>query len=272
MSRWENGTKWHTKNWQTICRNPKELLKQTRTTMSDLRQFEQVDSSTATRAQSASVAASDLMNRVYLWMTVGLGLTGTVAMYIASSPELIAGLTGGTMFVLFLVQLGLVFWLSARVMHMQPITATLVFLGYSALTGVTLAPIFLVYTTASIGMTFLVTAGTFGAMATYGMITKTDLTKMGNILLMALIGLIIASVVNIFLGSSTMDLIISGLGVLIFTGLTAYDAQKIKDMSIQYQHHDGDVQSRLATLGALTLYLDFINLFLMLLRFLGDRR
>ena len=150
--------------------------------------------------------------------------------------------------------------------------ATIVFLAYSLLSGVTLAPIFLVYTAASIGTTFLVTAGTFGVMATYGIVTKTDLTRIGNILMMALIGLIIASVVNMFLGSSMMDLIISAVGVLIFTGLTAYDAQKIKDMSVQFQGHDADVQTKVAVIGALSLYLDFINLFLMLLRFLGDRR
>lgn len=239
--------------------------------MSDLRQFEQVDSA-ATPARTASVAAADLMNKVFMWMTVGLGLTGSIALYISSSPELMAGITGGTVLVLFLIQIGLVFWLSARVMAMQPLTATLVFLGYSALTGITLTPIFMMYTASSIGMTFIVTAGTFGAMATWGMITKTDLTKMGNILMMALIGLIIASVVNIFMGSGLMSLVISGVGVLIFTGLTAYDAQKIKDMSIQYQHADGDTQTRVAIIGALTLYLDFINLFLMLLRFIGDRR
>lgn len=239
--------------------------------MSDLRSFEQVNNGSR-QSSTTSAVASELINKVFLWMTIGLALTGTTAIWVADNTPLIESLIGGPMMVLFFIQLGLVFWLSARVMHMQASTATIVFLAYSLLTGVTLAPIFLVYTASSIGMTFIVTAGTFGVMATYGMITKTDLTRIGNILFMALIGIIIASIVNIFLGSSMMDLIISGIGVLVFTGLTAYDAQKIKDMSYQLQGQDSDVQTKAAIIGALSLYLDFINLFLMLLRFLGNRR
>lgn len=239
--------------------------------MSDLKTFENVNPAGQV-SFTASQAAAEVMNKVFMWMTLGLALTGSIAMYIASNEVIINSLVGGPMFVLFLVQLGLVFWLSARVMKMDPVTAILVFLGYSALMGLTLAPIFLIYTSASIGMTFIVTSGTFGVMATVGMVTKRDLTKMGSLLFMALIGLIIASVVNMFLGSGLMDLVISVAGVLIFVGLTAYDAQKIKEMSFQVQHADGDVQTRVAILGALTLYLDFINLFLFLLRFLGDRR
>lgn len=240
--------------------------------MNSLNQFEQVNNGGFAQKGAASAAAAEIMNKVFLWMTIGLALTGTVAIWVADNTPLIQSLIGFPMLALFLVQIGLVFWLSARVMNMQASTATIVFLAYSLLSGVTLAPIFLVYTAASIGTTFLVTAGTFGVMATYGMVTKTDLTRIGNILMMALIGLIIASVVNMFLGSSMMDLIISAVGVLIFTGLTAYDAQKIKDMSVQFQGNDADVQTKVAVIGALSLYLDFINLFLMLLRLLGDRR
>lgn len=237
--------------------------------MNSLKQFEEVNSSVS---QSKSLATSEVLNKVFLWMTIGLALTGTTSLWVADNTPLLNSLMGGPMIVLLLVQLGLVIWLSARVMKMQTSTAALVFLAYSLLTGVTLAPIFLVYTESSIGMTFLVSAGTFGAMATYGMITKTDLTKIGNILFMALIGMIIAMVVNMFLGSSMMDLIISVIGVIVFTGLTAYDTQKLKDMSYQLQSESADVQFKVSILGALTLYLDFINLFLMLLRLLGDRR
>lgn len=237
--------------------------------MNSLKQFEEVNSSVS---QSKSLATSEVLNKVFLWMTIGLALTGTTSLWVADNTPLLNSLMGGPMIVLLLVQLGLVIWLSARVMKMQTSTAALVFLAYSLLTGITLAPIFLVYTESSIGMTFLVSAGTFGAMATYGMITKTDLTKIGNILFMALIGMIIAMVVNMFLGSSMMDLIISVIGVIVFTGLTAYDTQKLKDMSYQLQGESADVQFKVSILGALTLYLDFINLFLMLLRLLGDRR
>lgn len=237
--------------------------------MNSLNQFEQVK--TGFGAQTTA-ATSEILNKVFLWMTVGLALTGTTAIWVADNTPLINSLLGWPMIGLFLVQLGLVFWLSARVMHMQPATAAIVFLAYSFLTGITLAPIFLVYTASSIGMTFLITAGTFGAMATYGIVTKTDLTRIGNILIMALIGIIIASVVNIFLGSGILDFIISIVGVIVFTGLTAYDAQKIKDMSIQMQGESADTQFKISILGALTLYLDFINLFIMLLRLFGDRR
>ena len=237
--------------------------------MNSLNQFEQVKSGFGV---DATAAASEILNKVFLWMTVGLALTGTTAIWVADNTALLNSLTGGTVIVLFLIQLGLVFWLSARVMHMQPTTAAIVFLAYSLITGITLAPIFLVYTASSIGMTFLITAGTFGAMATYGIVTKTDLTRIGNILIMALIGIIIASVVNIFLGSGLLDFVISIIGVIVFTGLTAYDAQKIKDMSVQLQGESSDVQFKVSILGALTLYLDFINLFIMLLRLFGDRR
>lgn len=244
-------------------------------TMSELKSYETVSSSPSHSAtagsQAGTAAASEIMNKVFMWMTVGLALTGSTALWFASSP-LILQLTPMTMIVLFLVQLGLVFWLSARVMSMQPTTAILVFLVYSALTGVTLAPIFLVYTSASIGTTFLITAATFGVMATYGIVTNQDLTKVGNIAFMALIGLIIASVVNWFLQSPVMHYIISGIGVLVFTALTAYDAQKIKEMSHQLQGESQDVQTRASILGALSLYLDFINLFIMLLQFFGARR
>jgi FtsH-binding integral membrane protein len=163
-----------------------------------------------------------------------------------------------------------VIFLSARINKMSPTTATLLFLLYSALTGVTIAPIFYAYTMGSIGTTFFITGGTFAAMALYGATTKRDLTGMGSMLIMGLIGIMLASIVNIFLGNGIVSLVISALGVLIFTGLTAYDVQAITRMANNVVTED-DTQ-RFAIIGALKLYLDFINLFLYLLRFFGARR
>ena len=222
-----------------------------------------------------SVAAEQqrFMVLVYNWKTAGLAITGFMAFYV-SNNETIMGIIFGNPFmpiVLMIVQIGLVFWLASRVMQMSVSQATGVFMLYAGLTGVTFSFIFVVYTSASITSTFLVTAGTFGAMSLYGYTTKKDLTSWGSFLFMGLIGIIIASVVNMFMQSSMMHTIITYAGVLIFVGLTAYDTQKIKEMNI-LGNEGTDEDTKEAIRGALTLYLDFINLFLMLLRLMGDRR
>lgn len=213
------------------------------------------------------------MVRVYNWMAAGLAITGFMAFYVSSSPAMMNILFGNPIvpIILIIAQIGLVFWLASRVMQMSVSQATGVFLLYAGLTGVTFSTLFVVYTSASITSTFLVTAGTFGAMSFYGYTTKKDLTSWGSFLFMGLIGLIIASVVNMFMQNSMMSTIISYAGVLIFVGLTAYDTQKIKEMNI-IGNEGTDEDTKEAIQGALTLYLDFINLFLMLLRLMGDRR
>jgi hypothetical protein len=170
-----------------------------------------------------------------------------------------------------IAEVGVVIWLSARLHKLSFASAAGLFTVYSVLNGVTMAAIFAAYTMTSIATTFFVTAGTFGVMAFFGTVTKTDLSKMGKILMMGLIGVIIAAVVNIFLGNSMLELIISVVGVVIFTGLTAWDAKKIKSMMMEYGTEVNEMTQKLAVIGALSLYLDFINLFLYLLRFLGSR-
>ena len=213
------------------------------------------------------------MVRVYNWMTTGLGITGLVAYTVADTPSLTSALLENPLIaiVLIIAQIGLVFWLASRVMQMSVQQATGIFVLYAALTGVTFSVIFLTYTASSITSTFLVTAGTFAAMSFYGYTTKKDLTSWGSFLFMGLIGIIIASVVNIFLQNSAMYWIITYAGVLIFVGLTAYDTQKIKEMNI-LGNEGTDEDTKEAIRGALSLYLDFINLFLMLLRIMGSRR
>jgi FtsH-binding integral membrane protein len=208
------------------------------------------------------------MQQVYLWMTAGLMVTGAVATTLYNSGAVKS--LGSLMIVLLIVQIGVVFFLSARINKMAPTTATILFLAYSALSGVTLTPIFYAYTASSIGTTFFVTAGTFATMALYGATTKRDLTGLGSMLMMGVVGLVIASIVNIFLGSGLMSLVISAAGVLIFVGLTAYDVQSLTRMAQNVSTEDDT--HRFAIIGALKLYLDFINLFLFLLRFLGTGR
>ena len=228
------------------------------------------------RTMSVDAVAAEqqrFMVRVYNWMTAGLAITGFMAFYV-SNNETIMGIIFGNPFmpiVLIIVQIGLVFWLASRVMQMSVSQATGVFMLYAGLTGVPFSFIFIAYTSASITSTFLVTAGTFGAMSLYGYTTKKDLTSWGSFLFMGLIGIIIASVVNMFMQSNMMHMIITYAGVLIFVGLTAYDTQKIKEMNI-LGNEGTDEDTKEAISGALTLYLDFINLFLMLLRLMGDRR
>lgn len=224
-------------------------------------------------AEVQAQASTVFLAKVFNWMAIGLGLTAFFAFAVASSMsmESIAA-NSGLFMVLMFVELGLVFYLSARIDKIAPATATGLFLLYSALNGITLSGILLIYTATSVAATFMVTAGMFGAMAVYGFVTKKDLSSWGSFLFMGLIGIIIASVVNIFLGSSQMSWIISAIGVIIFTGLTAYDVQDITRMGASsiMQQGEGAVR-KMAIIGALRLYLDFINLFLMLLRFMGNR-
>ena len=228
------------------------------------------------RTMSVDALAAEqqrFMVRVYNWMTAGLAITGFMAFYVSNNETIMSIIFGNPIMpiVLMIAQIGLVFWLASRVMQMSVSQATGVFMLYAGLTGVTFSFIFVVYTSASITSTFLVTAGTFGAMSLYGYTTKKDLTSWGSFLFMGLIGIIIASVVNMFMQSNMMHMIITYAGVLIFVGLTAYDTQKIKEMNI-LGNEGTDEDTKEAIRGALTLYLDFINLFLMLLRLMGDRR
>ncbi len=214
------------------------------------------------------------MAQVYGWMTVGLLLTAFVALYVASSATLIEMIFTNKIFFfgLIIAQLALVFILSGMVHKMSGALATTLFMLYSALTGVTISSVLIVYTYSSVASTFFICAAMFSALSVYGYTTKRSLTGMGSFLFMGLIGIIIASIVNIFMQSSMMSMVISYAGVLIFAGLTAYDTQKLKDMGSEINQEDKENMRRYSIMGALTLYLDFINLFLMLLRILGDRR
>ncbi len=226
-------------------------------------------------AQPTTEASTIFLAKVFNWMAIGLGLTGLAAFLTVNSQAAIQFIFGNKMVFYGLIfgELGLVFYLSARIERISAQAATGLFVVYSTLNGVTLSAILLVYTMTSVAATFFVTAGMFGAMAVYGFVTKKDLSSWGSFLFMGLIGIIIASVVNIFLGSSMMSWMISGIGVLVFTGLTAYDVQKITRIGAQGIMDGGESAIRKgAIMGALALYLDFINLFLMLLRFMGNRR
>ncbi len=221
----------------------------------------------------AADAQRTFVSKVYGWMFVGLLLTGLVSMYVASSRPLLMAIAGNQILFLGLIfgELALVWGLSGAINRMTAALATALFIVYSALSGVTLAVIFLIYTKESIAMTFFITSATFGVLAFYGHVTKTDLTSVGNLCFMLLIGLIVASVVNMFLRSSAMYWITTYAGIFIFVGLTAYDAQKIKAMA-PTDLRDTETFQKRAIIGALALYLDFINLFLYLLRLFGRRR
>ncbi|HMV42384.1 MAG TPA: Bax inhibitor-1/YccA family protein [Leptospiraceae bacterium] len=211
--------------------------------------------------------------KVYSWMSVALGLTGIVSMLVASSETALRIVVGNS-FVFYGLLIGefiLVATLSGLVQKMNATVATFVFLFYAALNGLTFSIIFVVYTSASISSTFYITAGTFALTSFYGYVTKSDLTKLGNLFMMALIGLILASVVNLFMKSEAIYWITTYIGVILFVGLTAYDTQKIKNMNIIGNEGTEEDQKE-AIMGALTLYLDFINLFLYLLRIFGRRR
>ena len=228
---------------------------------------------TAAQAESElslSRYVASVMRRVYGKMFLGLLVTAITSLLVLTNETLMTLFLSSriTFFVLAIAELGLVFYLSARIDKLQPATATALFYLYAVLNGVTLTPIFLIYTGSSIALTFGITSVTFGAMCLYGYVTKQDLSKMGAILFMALIGLILCTIVNLFLHSSTMDWIISLAGVAIFVGLTAWDTQNIKRMA---EVADPGQTGKIATLGALSLYLDFINLFIYLLRIFGSR-
>ncbi|PKN41540.1 MAG: hypothetical protein CVU60_11020 [Deltaproteobacteria bacterium HGW-Deltaproteobacteria-18] len=221
------------------------------------------------------VQATNLFLRgVYNWMSLGLGLTAVVAYTVANTPAIAQVIFANPIIFwgMIIAQFGLVLAISGGVHRLSAGTATGLFLLYSALTGATLSSILLVYTAASIFKAFIVCTGMFAAMSVYGATTKKDLTGWGSFLFMGLIGIILASVVNIFMASSALDFVISGIGVLIFTGLTAYDTQKLKVMGESAPMDDTVAVRRGTILGALTLYLDFINLFLFLLRFFGSSR
>ncbi len=227
------------------------------------------------RQTQTQVMVNTFVRSVYNWMAIGLALTGIVAFYIVNSPSLMQLIIGNRLifFGLIIGELALVFSISARVHKMQASTATALFVLYAALNGATLSVIFLAYTKSSIASTFFICAGTFVACSIYGWTTKRDLTSFGGFLFMGLIGIIIASLVNLFLRSSAMYMIISYIGVFVFVGLTAYDTQKIKNMALtQPAGLEAGAVRKGAILGALSLYLDFINLFLMLLRIFGARR
>ncbi|OEU66667.1 MAG: hypothetical protein BA867_06825 [Desulfobacterales bacterium S5133MH16] len=220
------------------------------------------------------IRVNEFIRSVYNWMAIGLGITGFVAFFVSNSETMMRLIFGNQIifFGLIIGELALVFSISARVQKMQASTATSLFVLYAALNGATLSAIFLIYTRSSITSTFFICAATFVASSIYGMATKRDLTSMGQFMFMGLIGIVIASVVNLFIRSSGMSLIVSYIGVIVFVGLTAYDTQKLRTMALsQPDGLDGGTIRKGAILGALTLYLDFINLFLMLLRILGSR-
>lgn len=223
---------------------------------------------------ASKAAQSTLLRSVYVWMTLALVITGFVSMYVAQSYQLISFIFGNKLALwgMLIAELAVVFYLSARINSISFTKATVMFIIYSILNGATLASIFLVYTMSSIASTFFVAAGTFGVMALYGYVTKSDLTRIGNICLMALIGLIIATLVSMFWQNSMLQMIITYAGVILFVGLTAYDSQKIKRLLTTDGIEVTEETQKIALLGALTLYLNFINLFLYLLRLLGDRK
>lgn len=226
----------------------------------------------AERQWDVSEAFPVLMRKVYVWMTLALAITGFTAYGVATSPGILQAIyTNRILFWgLIIAEFALVFGVTAAINKLSLTTATLMFILYSVINGALLSSIFLIYTASSVAVVFFITAGTFGAMALIGYTTKTDLSSMGKILFMALIGMIIATVVNLFVKSDGLTTILSYVGVLIFVGLTAYDTQKIKNMLLEAPDASEAAQ-KMALLGALTLYLDFINLFIYLLRIFGKR-
>ena len=208
-----------------------------------------------------------------MWMTLALGITGVVALYVAQSAQLLTAIFSNSILFwgLIIAEFVLVMVISARLLKMSFTSALMLFMLYSVINGLTLSVIFAIYTKASVASTFFVTAGTFGIMSLIGYITKKDLSKLGGILFMLLIGLVIATIVNIFWANDTLYWVTTYAGVLIFVGLTVYDTNKIKRM-LECSYGEDEMTQKLALMGALTLYLDFINLFLYLLRLLGDRK
>jgi hypothetical protein len=236
--------------------------------------YNELNFGTTTREQELSMSAAFpvLMRKVYVWMTLALVITGVTAYGVANSPGLMMAIATNKLLFwgLIIAEFGLVVAISAAINKLSLTTATLLFVLYSVINGATLSFIFAIYTMSSIASVFFITAGTFAVMAVIGYTTKKDLTSMGKILFMALIGIIIATIVNIFLKSTGLQMIVSYLGVLIFVGLTAYDSQKIKQMLLMAPDA-GEGAQKIALLGALSLYLDFVNLFIYLLRIFGRR-
>ena len=233
----------------------------------EIQEFEKI-----VRRQEGALSSAfpALMRKVYVWMTLALAITGICAYGVATSPALLQliYMNRAAIWILLFAELGLVFYTTARINRLSLSTATTLFIVYAALNGVTMSFIFMAFTTATIAKVFFITAATFGATAVYGYVTKADLSKMGNLFLMALFGLIIATVVNMFIKSTSLDLVLSYIGVVLFVGLTAWDSQQIKRMlSMQVGLDEG--AQKVALIGALSLYLDFINLFLYLLRIFG---
>ena len=226
----------------------------------------------AERQWEISAAFPVLMRKVYVWMTLALVITGFTAYGVATSPGILQAIyTNQILFWgMIIAEFAIVIGVSAAINRLSLTTATLMFILYSIINGALLSFIFLAYTASSVATVFFITAGTFAAMAIVGYTTKTDLTSMGKILMMALIGLIIATLVNLFIKSSGFTMILSYVGVLVFVGLTAYDSQKIKQMLLTAPDA-GEGAQKLALLGALSLYLDFVNLFIYLLRIFGRR-
>ncbi|MFN8357891.1 MAG: Bax inhibitor-1/YccA family protein [Spirosomataceae bacterium] len=224
-------------------------------------------------AEQIQAEQASFMSKVYGWMAAALVLTGFTAFFVASTPSLIVTILENRLFFYALLfgEIAVVWWLTSRLQSMTAGNATMWFFFYAFINGLTLSVIFIAYTFESIASTFFITAGTFGVMSAYGYFTKKDLSSWGSILFMGLIGVIIAGVVNIFWQNNLFGMVISSIGVLIFVGLTAYDTQKIKALNI-IGNEGTDEDRKEAILGALTLYLDFINLFLFLLRLLGGRR
>jgi FtsH-binding integral membrane protein len=228
--------------------------------------------SSASRTSTFDSALRDYMVKVYQYMSVALAISGLVAFMVASSPTLMQAIFGTPLaFVVMLAPLGFVIFFSVKLNSISAEKAKSFLWIYSGLMGLSLSTIFAVYTGTSITRVFLITASTFGAMSIYGYTTKKDLTSLGSFLIMGLIGIMIASLINIFLKSSALDFAVSFLGVFIFIGLTAYDTQRIKQT---YYHFAGNAEAvnKMAVMGALNLYMDFINLFIMLLRFFGERK
>ena len=234
-------------------------------------QYQTTPDAVFTRPYSAEERISTFLRSVYGWMCAGLAITAMVAFFVASSPTLVETLvrTPFLMIGLVIAQLGLVFTLSLRAEKMAAGTASALFVGYSALTGVTMSLVLLAYTSESVASTFAISAGMFGAMAVYGTVTSRSLAGWGQFLFMGLIGVVLASIVGMFWQNDGFQFVLGFIGVIVFTGLTAYDAQRLKAMALALP---AGGTGAYAVVGALTLYLDFINLFLMLLRLTGDRR
>ncbi len=222
-------------------------------------------------AAKSTALTNAYLRSVYNWMAAGLMLTAVTALFVASTPALLE-IAKGFMILFIIAQVGLVFTISGAINRFSAGTATALFLLYSALNGVTLSIILLVYTSTSVTQAFFTASGMFVAMSVYGLVTKRDLTSIGSFCMMGLFGIIIASIVNMIWPSGMMNFIISCVGVVVFLGLTAYDTQRIRAFGENAPEGDATAMRRGVILGALTLYLDFINLFLMLLRLMGDRR